>query len=323
MADVVLLFAPSKKVPFYFTNAHVEQIASACGGKVSRFLSEEELLKSGVQAEILFTWGGTGDMPVAYCRQNERLKWFHSFSAGMDPVMRSEIASLPIVISNSSGIHARIIAESVMGYILAFNRTFPFMFQKQREHVWGKGLTRDPVEAFGKTVGIVGAGAIGTAVAKIAKAFDMRTIGLRRNPQPVPCYDEVLRNDQLDNLLAKSDYVVVSVPLTPETRHMIGEDQLSKMKPGALLVNVARGGVLDQEALIRALSAGTIAGAALDVTDPEPLPPDSPLWNMENVILTPHMSADAPILSQLAVDFFCGSLKCYLAGEPVPNQIGR
>lgn len=184
-------------------------------------------------------------------------------------------------------------------------------------------MTRDPLEAFGKTLGVVGAGSIGREVAKQAKAFDMKTIGLRRNPQPMPFFDEVLPRTQLDDLLSRSDYVVLATPLTPETRHMIGEAQFAKMKPSALFINVARGGVVDQEALIRALQNGVIAGAALDVTDPEPLPADNPLWDMENVIITPHMSADAPILVQIAVDFFCENIKRYRAGERLINQMDR
>jgi phosphoglycerate dehydrogenase-like enzyme len=323
MADVVFLFKYSPRVPYEFSDAQVAQIAAACDGKVWRFETEKELLDSGVQAEILYTWGATGDMPVAYCRNNPKLKWYHSFSSGMDAVMNSEIAKLPIIISGSSGIHGYTIAETVLGYILAFNRTLPFMLKKQREHVWGKGLTRQPTEAIGKTIGTIGAGAIGREVAKRARAFGMKTIGLCRNPQSLPSndYDEVLKNTQLDLLLARSDYVVVAVPLGETTRRLLGREQFARMKKNALLINVARGGVLDQAALIDALREGTIAGAALDVTDPEPLPPDSPLWDMDNVMITPHISADAPIVSQFAVNFFCDSLKKYLAGQPVPNQM--
>jgi phosphoglycerate dehydrogenase-like enzyme len=320
MADVAVLFKSSKKVPFEFTEEHLAQIAVASGGAVWRFGTEEELLGSGFKAEILFTWGGSGNVPERYCHTNDRLKWLHSFSAGMDPVMRSSIAALPIFITNSSGIHAVTISETVMGFIIAYNRTFPFMFQKQREHVWAKGMTRAPVEATGKTVGIVGAGAIGAQVAVRARAFGMRVLGLRRHPAPAPNYDEMLVNDRLDELLARSDYVVIATPLTDETRHLIGTEQFKLMKKSALFINVARGGVVDQDALIAALREGEIAGAALDVTDPEPLPEDSPLWDMENVIITPHMSADAPILAQLAIDFFCAAIEKYKMGEALPNQ---
>ncbi|MDR0576576.1 MAG: D-2-hydroxyacid dehydrogenase [Candidatus Accumulibacter sp.] len=319
MPDIAVLFKPSKKVPFEFTEEHLARIAVAGGGAVKRFETEEELLESGFAAEILFTWGGSGDMPEKYCRANGRLKWLHSFSAGMDPVMRSPIARLPIFITSSSGIHAVTISETVMGYILAHNRTFPFMFRMQRERVWAKGLTRDPVEAIGKTVGIVGVGAIGGQIALRARAFGMRVLGLRRHPAPAPDYDEMFSGDRLAELLARSDYVVVSTPLTEQTRHLIGAARFGAMKKSALFINVARGGVVDQDALIAALRAGEIAGAALDVTDPEPLPEDSPLWDMENVIITPHMSADAPILARLAVDFFCAAIEKYGAGERPPN----
>jgi phosphoglycerate dehydrogenase-like enzyme len=250
-------------VPFFFQDTHIRQIEAACGGRVWRFETEEELLRSGFFAEILFTWGGTGEMPAAYCLKNPKLRWFHSFSAGMDPVMSSEIAKLPILITNSSGIHSLTVAESVMGYILAWNRTLPFMLRKQREHVWAKGMTRDPVEAFGKTIGIVGAGSIGSEAAKRAKAFGMHTIGLRRHPAPTPHFDEVLSNACLDDLLSRSDYVVLATPLTPETHHLIGAAQLRKMKPEAFLINVARGAVVDQEALVCALRDGVIRRGGL------------------------------------------------------------
>ena len=321
MADVVFLFKPSTKVPFYFTDEQFKQIEEAIGGKVYRFETEDELLESGIKAEILFTWGGTGEMPVRYCKSNPNLKWFHSFSAGMDPVMKSEIADMPIIISNSSGIHSITISETVMGYILAWNRTFPFMFQKQREHVWAKGMTKDPVEAYGKTLGIIGAGSIGYEVAVRAKAFGMYTLALRRNPKPADCYDEIFDSSGLYEVLSRSDYVVVATPYTPETHHMFGEKEFKAMKKSALFINVARGGVVDQEALIEALRNKEIAGAALDVTDPEPLNPDSPLWDMEDVIITPHMAATAPILSQFAVDFFCEQLKNYLEGKPIKNTM--
>jgi phosphoglycerate dehydrogenase-like enzyme len=321
MVDIVFLFKPTEKIPFYFTDEQIEQIKKACGGQVYRFETEEELLASGITTEVLFTWGGSGKMPVTYCKKAKNLKWFHSFSAGMDPVMKSEIANLPIIISSSSGIHSMTIAEHVMGFILAHNRTFKFMFQKQQEHVWAKGMTRMPVEAFGKTIGIIGAGAIGRQIAKRAKAFNMYTIGLRRNPKPEEVYDEMLDSDGLSSLLSRSDYVVVATPLTKETEHLINAQRLAEMKNTALLINIGRGAVVDEAALIEALREKRIGGAALDVFTEEPLPKDSPLWDMENVMITPHMSADAPILAQLAVDFFCESIKIYLAGGKVPNTI--
>ncbi|MDR1246664.1 MAG: D-2-hydroxyacid dehydrogenase [Clostridiales Family XIII bacterium] len=321
MANVVFLFKPTPKAPLVFSDRQFEQIAEAAGGEVRRFETEDELIASGVQAEILYTWGGSGDMPVRYCKGNLKLKWLHSFTAGVETLMKSEIADMPIIISNSSGIHSLTVAESVMGYILAWNRTFPFMFGKQREHVWAKGMTRQPTEAFGKTLGIIGAGAIGTEIAVRAKAFGMRTLALRRNPEPKACFDEIYGADGLDELLSRSDYAVMSIPYTPETRHMIDAAQFKTMKNSALFINVARGGVVNQDALTEALQSGEIAGAALDVTDPEPLNPDSPLWDMENVIITPHIAADAPILTQLAVDFFCREIKHFLDGEPIANTM--
>ncbi len=321
MADIVILFKPSDKVPFYFSEEHIHKIRKACCGEVYLFETEQELLESGITADVLFTWGGSGIMPVTYCKKASDLKWFHSFSAGMDPVMNSDIAKLPILISSSSGIHSMTISEHVMGFILAHNRTFKFMFGKQQEHIWAKGMTRCPMEAFGKTIGIVGAGSIGSHIAKRARAFDMYVIGLRRNRGANGYFDELLGPEGLDELLSRSDYVVVSTPLTPETIHLINADRLAKMKCTALLINVARGPVIDEDALIEALREHKIGGAALDVFEEEPLSPDSPLWDLDNVMITPHMSADAPILTQLAIDFFCSSIEIYLKGGCLPNLL--
>ncbi len=320
MADVVFLFKESPKVPFQFTGTHMEQIAEAAGGNVYRFESEDELLASGIQAEILYTWGGNGEMPVRYCTTNPNLKWFHSFSAGMDPVMKSEIAGLPIIISNSSGIHSIPISESVMGYILAWNRTLPFMLQKQREHVWAKGMTRQPLETIGKTLGIVGAGAIGYELAVRAKAFGMRTLALRRNPKPMECFDEIFGSDGLEALLGQSD-------LWSFRLHIHGDPSYVQHRPiqsdeeFCSLCQCCPWRRRRSSGADQSVERKEIAGAALDVTDPEPLPQDSPLWDMEEVIITPHMSADSPILVHLAVEFFCREIKNYLKGEPVKNAM--
>ena len=323
MPDVVFLFETSAKVPFVFTEEDKKNIEEAAAGRVFCFPDEDSLLESGVEAPVLFTWCGTPPVPERYCEKaasHGTLKWVQSFSAGMNPVDASPVLrNLPVLYTNASGIHGDTIGEHVLGMILAYNRTLPFFWGKQREHQWAKGATRQPYEAAGRTLGVVGAGSIGNKVAEKAKALGMKTIGLRRHPKEEPCYDKVVGSDGLYGLLEESDYVVLATPLTASTFHMIDGEALAHMKKTALLVNIARGAVVDEQALIAALRANEIGGAALDVTEEEPLSPQSPLWDMENVMITPHMSADGEHLASRAVALFCENLRRYRAGESLRN----
>jgi phosphoglycerate dehydrogenase-like enzyme len=179
-----------------------------------------------------------------------------------------------------------------------------------------------PQELFGKTVGIVGMGHIGTEVARLAKAFGCYVVATRRSitlPSRDDAADELLPPGSLLDLLARSDFVVLAVPLTAETRQLIGESELRAMKPTAVLINIARGTVVDEAALVQALKGGWIAGAGLDVFEQEPLPEDSELWGMDNVIMSPHISGGTAIYNQRATGIFCQNLRLYLAGEPLLN----
>jgi phosphoglycerate dehydrogenase-like enzyme len=177
----------------------------------------------------------------------------------------------------------------------------------------------------GQTVGIVGLGSIGRAVARLAKAFDMRVLGVRRSGAPLECadyeVDGIFGPLDLLNVLAESDYVVLALPLTEETHHLIGELALRAMKPSAYRIHVSRGAVIDEAALVRALKEGEVAGAGLDVFESEPLPPESELWGMDNVIISPHIAGGTPRYMELAVDLFCENLRRYLAGEPLRNVV--
>jgi phosphoglycerate dehydrogenase-like enzyme len=197
----------------------------------------------------------------------------------------------------------------------------PQYMRSQARHEWSRFMPR---ELYGATVGIVGIGHIGAEVGRLAKAFGCRVIATKRSAVAIETTefaDEILPASELPRVLAESDYVVLSMPLTPETRGMIGEKELRSMKPTAALVNIARGPVVDEQALIRALNEGWIAGAALDVFDQEPLPADSPLWDMENVIVSPHISGGTEIYNFRAVDIFCDNLRRHLAGEPLLNVV--
>ena len=320
MADILILFGHRPDVPVTIEQRHLDAIRAACSGEVYYYQTEEEALADGVDAEVLFTWGGSGKMPEAWCAASKKLKWLNSFSAGVNPIMDGPISKLPIRLTNAKGIHGKTMGVTTMGYIISFLRHFPTLLRQQQAHVWDKTTVtyREPT---GLTLGIIGAGAIASEVARLAKAMDMRVLGVKRSVTPLPNYDEVRPNTEMESVLAESDFVVILTPLTDATRGMIGARQLACMKPGAVLINIARGPVVDTDALVRALQSGHLGGAALDAVDPEPLPADSPLWDMENVIITPHCAADSTLYMDRAIAQFCENLSHYERGEPLFNEI--
>jgi len=278
------------------------------------------------QAEVVFGfWGAelhnafTGAGSITEVAPH--LKWIQLTSAGADRLLNSGFIEGGITVTTVSGLHATPIGEYVLCAMLMFAKGAPGVIRAQQRHEW---LRYMPTELRGKTVGIVGMGHIGEEVARLAKAFGCRIVATRRSvtaPTSDERADELLPSSDLPRLLETSDYVVLAVPLTSETRHMIGEAELRAMKASAVLVNIARGGVVDQAALVSALRDGTIAGAALDVFDPEPLSPESPLWDMENVMVSPHISGGTEIYNQRAVDIFADNLGRYLRGEPLRNVV--
>ncbi len=246
------------------------------------------------------------------------LRWFHSFSAGVDhPAFRS-LLERGVLLSNSSGSSSPSIAQYVIGMMLRVSKRMDGWTANQRERVW---QSQETEELTGKTVGIVGVGAIGGEVARLAKALGMRVIGLRRRQRPVRNVDELLPPERLTELLKASDYVVLTVPLSAETDGLIGERELRTMKPTAWLINIARGRVVREQALIEALKAGTIAGAVLDVFEEEPLPAESELWALSNVIATPHNSGWSPLNFERASELFVENFGRFVAGRPLRNRV--
>jgi phosphoglycerate dehydrogenase-like enzyme len=288
--------------------------------------ARQELEEAMSQAEVLFGfWGQTlmemYPSPDALRQQAPRMRWLQLTSAGVDRAARSGLLESGLLITNASGLHATPIPEYVLCVMLMFCKNAPAFIRAQERREWVRSMPR---ELHGKTVGIVGAGAIGMGVARLAKAFGCRVIGTRRSVTSETSeehIDRLLPSSALRDVLAESDFVVLAVPLTPETRHMIGEAELRAMKSGGVLVNIARGAVVDEEALTRALKEGRIAGAGLDVFEREPLPPESELWGLENVILSPHISGGTEIYNQRATGIFCENLRRYLAGEPLMNLV--
>ncbi|MGB9867632.1 MAG: D-2-hydroxyacid dehydrogenase [Bacillota bacterium] len=250
-----------------------------------------------------------------------QLRWIQVGAAGVDDVLFPELVESPVVVTNCRGIHASTISEHVFAMILAFARGL-FKFQRDRKlRKWDRtGVS----EVSGKTIGIVGLGAIGSKIARRAKCFGMKVIGVKKHTtQAVPYVDKLVSQDELLQALPEMDYVVISVPLTAETFRLIGERELKAMKPTAYLINIARGKVVDEAALIRALKEGAIAGAGLDVYEVEPLPAESELWDMENVIFTPHVAGTFSENVERITEIFVENLKRYVAGQEMINVVNK
>ena len=246
-----------------------------------------------------------------------KLRWVHSYGAGIDPMPAPKMLAHGITITNSSPVNCPQISEFVMMYMLMHVKHGAQRVQDQAARSW-KHIGNQVL--FDKTLGIVGPGRIGSNVARRAKAFDMRILATRRTYSPgmtMEHVDELFPRSRLHQMLGQCDYVVVSTPLTTETRHMFSAAEFEAMKPGAFFMNVCRGSVVDEPALIRALKGGRLGGAGLDVFEKEPLSKESELWGLPNVMLTPHSSNGIADLTEKSVDFFCEQLQHYLAGQPL------
>jgi phosphoglycerate dehydrogenase-like enzyme len=247
----------------------------------------------------------------------EGLAWLHSFSAGVDDNFFQILLDRGVRLTTSSGAHAVPIAHTAMLYLLAFSRDLRGWQRDQDARRWNPRNIRD---LQGRMLGVVGLGPIGREVARLGRSFRMQVVGLRRRPRgDEPC--ETWTLDRLGELLTKVDYLVLALPLTDQTRHLIDAAALARMKPDALLVNVARGEIVDEAALVEALREGRIGGAALDVFEREPLPETSPLWTLPNAIVTPHSSGTNPGNLVRATELFLDNLGRYLQGEVLRNQV--
>ncbi len=293
----------------------------------------EEVLDDEV--EVLFTFFASFDPALA-----PRLRWIQLNSAGVDHILDAPIMDSDVIITTASGIHAPPIAEYVLAFMLSHIRKFPQMLRYQMRREWPKKRWKVLLggELRGKTVGIVGYGSIGREVGRLAKAFGMRVVATKRSAgerrdtgywiagagdPEASLLDRLYPPEGLQEMLAECDFVVIAVPLTSETMRAIGEEELRAMKPSSFLVNIARGEIIDEPILIRALKEGWISGAGLDVFAQEPLPKDSELWDMENVIISPHIAAATPCYDERATDLFAENLRRYLAGEELLNVVDR
>ncbi len=255
------------------------------------------------------------------------LCWVQSTGAGVERYLAlSELRDNDrIVLTNMRAVHGPTIADHAFAMLLALTRDLPYYLDPAQRGRWNRrGSGSVPIALQGRTLLVVGLGGIGSEVARRGKGFGMRVLATRRSDTPPPPYvDLQARPDQLLALLPEADVVVLCVPLTEQTTGLIGECELEAIKPGAYLVNVARGKVVDTEALVKALQDGRLAGACLDVTDPEPLPSGHPLWSMPNVVITPHVSGRSALTGERRRTLYLENLRRFGAGEPLLNVVDK
>ncbi|MGA2368759.1 MAG: D-2-hydroxyacid dehydrogenase [Dehalococcoidia bacterium] len=271
------------------------------------------------EAEVIYGFRLPGNV-IARAPQ---LKWIQVMAAGVDKYLTDEILRSRVTVTNVSGIHATTIGEFVLGLMLMFVKRSDLCFQLKRQKRWQQfnpGILR------GKTAGIIGLGNIGREVARLSKAFGMNVLAIRRSAhegQKCRNVDKLFIPEHIDELLGQSDFVVLTLPLTSKTHYFIGEAQLRSISPNSYLINIARGNIIDEKALVRALEEKWIAGAGLDVFAEEPLPPDSPLWELPNVIFSPHVAGGMDNYIERTNGVFCENLERYLNKRKLLNVVNK
>jgi phosphoglycerate dehydrogenase-like enzyme len=279
--------------------------------------SAEVVLYSGLGGETLPFSSVWPHVPNA--------KWVHSLSAGVEKFMLPEFIASPVPLTNARGVFKRPLAEFAILSILFFYKRVRRLIKSQERHHWDDFKVNMLLD---RTLGVVGYGEIGRECAILAKSMGMKIAALRRKPQQShgdPILDCVFAPAELSSLLAQSDVVVAAAPHTPETHHMLSDREFATMKSSAIVINVGRGPVIDEGALVRALQTGKIAGAALDVFEKEPLPQDSPLWDMENVLISPHCTdrTEKPDWLDLSMQFFLTNFERYRTGQSLENVVDK
>jgi phosphoglycerate dehydrogenase-like enzyme len=315
--NIILIGLEAERV----TEEQLEEIRRAAPDRrVVRTQDQSEIESMVDEIEIV-----VGHLPRELFARATKLRWMQQWGAGADWLMNHpEVVEMDFVLTSASGVHAIPITEHIFAFLFSLGRGFHKAMRGQVERKWRKIQSDDLYELPDKTMLLIGVGAIGEQTAKIAAALNMRVIGVRRDPSVgAEGVEQMVGNDQLLDVLPEADFVVLPVPLPAETEGMIGERELHAMKQSAYIINIGRGKTIDQDALIRALQEGRIAGAGLDVTDPEPLPEDSPLWDLENVIITAHYSGLTPHYNERAMEIFMDNLRRYQAGEELRNVVNK
>jgi phosphoglycerate dehydrogenase-like enzyme len=295
--------------------------AIACEAELRLVPADADISADLHGAEVVLGWDFSADTLAGAWPSADALRWIHWSGAGVDAVLFDELVRSEVVLTNSRGVFDRAIAEYVLLLVLSFAKRMPQTTRFQSESRWNYRLT-ERVDA--RDVLVVGTGSIGSEIARLLTAIGMRVSGVgRRRRDDHPVFGTVHAAHELDDRLPAADFVVAATPLTSATRRMFSTDQFALMKRTARFINVGRGAVVDEAALVRALRAGEIAGAALDVFESEPLRPSSPLWTMDDVIVSPHMSGDFLEHPNAVVEIFLDNFRRYRMGEPLRNVVDK
>lgn len=285
------------------------------------YSDEEHLAQHISNADALFAYHFTSDALTGVWDRAKHLQWIHVAAAGVDPFMTPQVRRSEVTVTNSRGVFEHAIAEYVLGQILSFAKDFPGSLRRQQDHHWDH---RESERVAGTRAVVVGTGPIGRAIAQLLHRAGLRVSGSgRRQRTEDPDFGTVCAQQDLPDALARADWVVFAAPLTESTRGMLDADLLAAMQPHARVVNVGRGELIVTDDLVAALHSGTIAGAALDVVDPEPLPEDHPLWDMSQVMITPHNSGDFMGWRDALVEVFEENLRHWVAGRPLHNVVDK
>lgn len=261
------------------------------------------------KAEIVLHW--TGKNEKILLEENKNLRWVQAWSAGVNDLPLIKLQEKGVVVTSANGVHAYPISETIFAMMLSLTRQIHIYVQNQTRKIWTNKMPR--LEMHHKTIGIIGVGAIGQETARLAKAFGMKVLGVRRSGKKTPFVDEMYSHEDLNLVLNQSDYVIITLPLTTNTKNLFTENEFKQMKNSAFIINIGRGPIINEKSLIKALENKEIAGAGLDVFEIEPLPIDSPLWEMENVIITPHASGSTENYNKRVIsDIVIPNLRHYL-----------
>jgi phosphoglycerate dehydrogenase-like enzyme len=284
----------------------------------------EAFEQAAVHADVLFNWSGSLALFRNVFGMCPNLRWVHSRSVGLERTLFPELTESPVPLTNGTSVFSASLGEFTLAAILYFAKDFRRMIGNQKTGVWE---AFDVMPVSGQTVGIIGYGDIGRAIAARVRPLGMIVLALKRHASPSrgtdPLVEQIYGPEHRIEMLSRCDYVVVAAPLTSETRGMIGKLEFVAMKPTAVVINVGRGPVINEEALVSALSIGRIKGAALDVFDHEPLPQGHPFYRLENVLLSPHCADHTPDWLDQAMHFFIAQFERFRKGEPLLNVVDK
>lgn len=302
----------------HLADRHLEVLQHAAPHCTIHMVKPESAAPLMAEADILATWGHL-DVRDLY-RAAPKLKWIHALSAGVEQLTFPELQSSSVILTNSKGIHGIPVSEHVLSMMLAFTRGLNLFIRQQQQSIW-KRVPTD--EIYEKTIAIVGLGSIGRSIAKRAKGLGMTVLASKQEQTNEIFVDRLYRPDQMHQMLAEADFVVVAVPLTETTKELFTIEEFRSMKKNAYFINIARGAVVNEADLVTALEQGLIKGAGLDVFDHEPLAETSPLWNMPNVIITPHIAALSPYYLDRAIKLFADNLTHFIQGDALINIVDK